>query len=242
MNVLWLLFMVSGPDPAQLWMDGSQAYAEGRFADAQGCFEALLDLGIDNEALQYNLGNVLFRQGRIGLAILHYSRAQRWDPLNVDLQENMALAMQQRKDPPIEDEQEDPFRRFKALLLLAPLALLWWGSAAFFALAGMLAAYAILRGRLGRMPGYGLVFSALLGLVLALWCHAQHLHLTRSDQAVVIESVADVHAGPSRKETISFTIHEGMRCQILDVSGEWYRIRLANGYNGWLPKSRIAAI
>jgi tetratricopeptide (TPR) repeat protein len=242
MNVLLLLCLMTGPDPAQLWTEGSQAYAEGRFSDARGCFEALLELGIDNEALQYNLGNIWFREGRIGLAMLHYSRAQRWDPLNGDLQENMALAMQQRKDPPIEEERADPFRRFKALLLLLPLALLWWSSAFFFTLAGLSAAFAILRGRLGRMPGYGLVLSALLGMGFGFWCHAQHIHLTRRDQAVVIETVADVHAGPSRKETISFTIHEGMRCQILDVSGDWYRIRLANGYNGWLPKSRIAAI
>ena len=59
---------------------------------------------------------------------------------------------------------------------------------------------------------------------------------------VLIAAKTDVRAGPVATETISFTIHEGVRCRIMGKTDGWLRIGLANGYNGWVPRASVAEI
>ncbi|MCB1049429.1 MAG: tetratricopeptide repeat protein [Acidobacteria bacterium] len=245
MICLWLIVLQTPPqmpDLAALLKDANAAYQAGSFEDAKDAYEQIYQAGIQNEVLFYNLGNAYFQLGKIGKAILFYYRAQRWDPLNPDIRDNLILAMNQRLDPPIEEEQLDPFRYLKAAMLWVPYPVLFWLASVLLGVGGVLGLRSVIVRGLSRRSGYALVLCVLLGFFVSFMAFAQYRHLTRADLAVVTAHEVDILAGPSKREGVSFTLHEGMRCQILDESGDYFRIRLANGYNGWIPKSRLEII
>jgi tetratricopeptide (TPR) repeat protein len=69
------------------------AKARDLFEKAAMHFEAIhREGGIDNGRLFYNIGNIYFRLGDTGKAILNYRRAERFIPNDVNLQQNLNYA------------------------------------------------------------------------------------------------------------------------------------------------------
>ena len=57
-------------------------YAKSKFQEAADSYESLIQRGINNGYLYYNLGNTYIRLGKIGPAILNYIHAQKLIPRN----------------------------------------------------------------------------------------------------------------------------------------------------------------
>lgn len=224
------------------WNAANEAYKNGQYEEAAIAYLSLLNQGIDNGPLHFNLGNAYLRSGKLGKAILHYYRAEKHLPFDDDLAHNLALANQMRQDPQI-DEENDPFLKkidhfMSAVDSRVPyyLAMICW------LLAGFASIGLVLGWDRQRLCGYTLVIAGIIAVLSTGLAFVQYRHLTRSDYAVVVANEIQVMSGPSRRETVSFTIHEGIRCQIMSASDDWVRIRLANGYNGWVPHAKIERI
>jgi SH3-like domain-containing protein len=59
---------------------------------------------------------------------------------------------------------------------------------------------------------------------------------------IVLAERVDVRTGPDADETKRFELHEGDRAQIVHRSGDWYRIALDSGENGWIEARSIEPI
>ena len=71
------------------------------YRQAVAGFSALVEAGVRNAALEYNLGNAYFRLNELGAAILHYARAQLLDPADQKIAANLEYARRQ-VEPAIE--------------------------------------------------------------------------------------------------------------------------------------------
>ncbi len=245
MTLLLSLFLYAAQtDPGldAIWQEANQRYRDGEHQQALDGYLALLDQGVDNGKLHYNLGNAYYRSGELGRAILHYHKARKFMPKDPDVAANLALANQKRVDPVIEGETEAFGDNFDGMLRQWPYAVSYFGALGLLALIGLIGLFKIIRPETGKWTGYVLVVGMVGATLLAAAAFVQHQRLTREDQAVVIAKKINVMSGPSTRETISFTIHEGIRCRILDETESWRRIRLANGYNGWLPRTAVEKI
>ncbi|MDX1778881.1 MAG: hypothetical protein R3339_08360, partial [Thermodesulfobacteriota bacterium] len=99
-------------DEAAFFMEAQKNYKEGKYSQAAGGFEKLLQNGDRNGALYYNLGNSYFKMGMLGKAILSYRLAELYTPRDEDLNANLNYARQLTKDR-IETKQWMPFlKRF----------------------------------------------------------------------------------------------------------------------------------
>jgi len=58
-----------------LFTKGNKSYDEGKFDQAIAEYEKIVNLGIKNYQVFYNLGNAYFRQNQLWKAILNYRRA-----------------------------------------------------------------------------------------------------------------------------------------------------------------------
>ncbi|MEI9894544.1 MAG: hypothetical protein WDN28_11820 [Chthoniobacter sp.] len=58
----------------------NQAYDQGKFAEAKGGYEKLLESGSGGANIYYDLGNADFRLGSAGRAILNYERGAGLEP------------------------------------------------------------------------------------------------------------------------------------------------------------------
>ena len=91
-----------------LFDKGNQSYEEGRFDQAIQQYEEILNLGIRDFRVFYNLGNAHFRQNQLGKAILNYRRALDLRPRDEDAQANLAFIKLFTLDK-IEEQKINPF-------------------------------------------------------------------------------------------------------------------------------------
>ena len=85
-------------DAAQLFVDANKFYLDEQYRNAALRYERLVQSGLRNGEIYYNLGNTYFKLGMLGKAILHYRLAELYQPRNEDLQANLKYARQLTKD------------------------------------------------------------------------------------------------------------------------------------------------
>jgi hypothetical protein len=79
---------------------------------------------------------------------------------------------------------------------------------------------------------------ALFSLTLAV----RALEVENRIEAIVMVDKVSVMSEPSDNATEQFFLHEGAKVRVEDTSGDYLRIRLADGKVGWMPKDTIEKI
>lgn len=69
------------------------AYDNGRFAEAVLLYDSLLNEGVDNPEVHYNLANACFKDSDLPKAVLHYRRAWYDLPRDPDIKANLHFAL-----------------------------------------------------------------------------------------------------------------------------------------------------
>lgn len=77
---------------SSLWQDGTEAYRQGRYAQAAESYAAVASAGVESGPLFYNLGNAYYRVGETGQAIRYYEKAQRLLPSDPRIAHNLDMA------------------------------------------------------------------------------------------------------------------------------------------------------
>src|SRR6266568_2887882 len=85
--------------PSAAFDAANKLYEQGKFADAAGDYEKLLQTGQASEAIYFNWGNALFKSGQIGRAISAYQQAERIAPRDPDVRANLQFARNQVSGP-----------------------------------------------------------------------------------------------------------------------------------------------
>ena len=71
---------------------------------------------------------------------------------------------------------------------------------------------------------------------------SQRADALSEDSAVVLSPVSSVKSSPGNTGTSLFIIHEGTVVEIKDIVGDWYRVTIADGREGWIPAADIEMI
>ncbi len=229
---------------SELLASGNAHYERGDFERAAEDYQRILDYGVENEIVHYNLGNAHFKGGRLGEAILSYERALRLDPRDREASDNLAYAVSLTVDRVQMPEPSFPRRALSWLIdTTSPREDAWLVLVAAFLLGATGTAWILAPSRAPRRaPLYlGAVLLAMAmwsggNLALAEWRGAS------SRQAVILAEKVDVLSGPSGGNISLFTVHEGLRVQIRNVREGWAQILLPNGLNGWVPAASLGIV
>ena len=237
--------LAQSPLPTEALLRANRLYEAGDFAAAAEAYQSLIDGGLRNSLLYYNLGNAWFKQGDLGRAILNYRRAARLAPRDPDIRANLSLARAQTADA-IKADGRAPLQELVTLaqtwLTLNETALLALGL--WFALAALV----IVRSHLP--PGRG---RALLQILLpataflflaALLALGSRLYDERSrPAAVVIAPEVNVTSGPGEQYITEFTLHSGAEVRLIERRDYWVRLVLPGGQlQGWVPADAVEAV
>ena len=219
--------------------DANHLYQQGDYTAAAAAYEHLAAQGYASPTLFYNLGNSYFRLEDWGHAILNYRRSLKLKPNDRDAKENLRMAESRTTDR----IEALPSVRMKESLSSAVgiLSAKGWRIAvlALAFIAG--ACYTMFRiapRRRQRKSAFITSVAATLLLVVAAVCAiSTQRTLSHIDTFVVLQPEAAILSAPEEASTIKFVVHEGTTANIEEQLGSWYRIRLADGNNGWINTS-----
>jgi hypothetical protein len=181
--------------------------------------------------------------GRLGEAILHYERAYRLDPTDVDILSNLEYARSLRLDRVETPEIAAPIRLARDVLdrigpdrlAIAVLLLVWIVSA-------LLVRYSTRRAGWTAASGWTIALLACaLVLVAASWWTTCH-RLEDRDLVVVLAKEIEILSGPGENHAPLVTVHEGLALELRAEREDWIQVRLPDGLNGWVPRRSVGFV
>jgi tetratricopeptide (TPR) repeat protein len=227
----------------KIFHEGDSAYQKGDFSAAEQHYLRILNSGIENAAVYYNLGNACFKQKRIGDAIYYWEKARRILPNDREIRENLELA-----NLLLVDRIEAPAGPLPVKFLSAITGFLTISQECIvllilFLLANVLF-FLYFRGAnsLAYRALIGCFATALMFLLVAgslSWKIYQNSYIK---EGIVLGQKVDVRSGPGQENITVFTIHEGIKVRIHQSENGWRQISLPNGWNGWLPQNNLGIL
>ena len=236
---LALVLMVGGfaahaNDFATAFDTANQLYMEGRFADAAAGYEAMLQTGNISEAILFNRGNALFKEGKTGLAIVAYREAQVLAPRDPDLRVNLQFARTRARGG-------TPYQINRWKSWLDSLNLNEWTAlvvAAFWVCFLLLAAAQWrkeLRAALGKyIIGAGLA-AAILGVCLVIELQSNYF----AKSAIVTIGEADIRTSPFDEAQSLFKVRDGIELEVLDHKDNWLEVADSAQRIGWVRRDEV---
>ncbi len=235
-NVLCLTSNVYSQQPSQLYASANALYKNNQFEEAAVAYEKILMQGYRTPEVYYNLGNSYFKLHNTGKSVLNFERAHKLAPEDEDIAHNLKLAQLKAVDKLIPVPQLGIVTSWNNLLTsqsskgwgIFALAFLW-ASLVLFVLY-----YFLLKSKwLFALCSLLFVFSVASVSLAFKQSQAEE----NSDTAILLVENVNVKSAPDANGTDLFTIHEGIKFQILDHVGNWNKIRLADGKVGWIEKN-----
>ena len=228
------------PQAVELYRQGNLLYEQSQFAEASRTYERIIQKGIQNGYVYYNLGNAYFRQQKVGQAILAYERANRLIPRDDDVKTNLAVANLKTIDqitiemPWFGRRMVDAITVNECTVLTSVLG----GLTLFIFLAFLLARAPTTRRVLVRV---GTIFCIVFILSGGLTGFKIYTTLTHQD-AIILNITAVIRSSPDETAAPLFSLHDGTKVQIIEIRGAWMRIQLTDGKNGWLQHEQLEVI
>ena len=249
-NFILFLFLIQSclvfsANPEQVFDAADKSYIQGDYKAAVLKYEQILSENkVCNTELYFNLGNAYFKLTDYPNAILNYERALKLNPNDDDIRFNISIANSKLEDK-IETVPELFYKRwFVSIREMASADA--WGivfivsllicSACFFL---YVLGNAILLRKLGFYAGLIMLIASCLFLSLGISMYKQQ---TNHNQAIVFSGSVPVKSSPVDSGTSLFVIHAGTKVNLIDELGDWVKIQLADGNEGWLPLSDLERI
>jgi tetratricopeptide (TPR) repeat protein len=211
----------------------NKLYYEGKFNEAAGAYEKLLQATPRSAVLYFNLGNAFFKAGQVGRAVAAYRRAEKLAPRDPDVRANLQFAHNQVQGPTLKPDQ--------FVASLNRLTVNEWTTLAgisFWLLCLILVARE-LAPRLRRSLQNLAVASGLLTLVLCICLGFAWNEQRSTSMAVMAAPEAAIRAGPFDTAKNLFTVHDGAELKVLDQKNDWVQVTPGNQRVGWVPKSTL---
>ena len=230
-------------NPDSLFRSAGEFYQQARYEEAADAYERIIALGKTNYATHFNLANTYYRLGFNGKAVVHYHRALRFEPGDPDATFNLQLALLRTRDR-IEPVPEVFLVRWLKEFgsLLSPdaasiLFIIFW-----IVLAASLTMIFSASGewifRLSRaMTLAGILVVITTGSMMLI-----QTGLLDTPRGVIISQSVTAKSSPDAGSVNVFVVHEGLTVDLKDEVGNWQRVVLPDGKEGWVQKNNLERI
>ncbi|MCG2417452.1 tetratricopeptide repeat protein [Aequorivita sp. F47161] len=239
-----LILLVSFSSIAQnqnLFDQGKELYKNGKYQQAINAWMQILDKGEHSAELYFNLGNAQYKLNQIGPSVYYYEKALQLSPNDSDIKNNLAFAENARIDS-IEPLPQTVFSKwYKSIAGVftfngwAILAVIF--SILFVAL--FLFYYFAYTEKRKRLLFASSMFAGIFLVTSLTMAFVTYSDFTKKQPAIIFASEIEVKTEPSMGSSVAFTLHEGTKVQISAQDGNWYRITLADGKDGWIPATDL---
>ena len=240
-----------GDNIEHLLLGANESYNKGAYQEAVSVYEQLLNAGLHNGHIYYNLANAYYRQGNIGKAVYNYRRALFLLPTDPDIKANLNLARKQTKDNLWAEESNSGITKLVLANYFTPRELYWMFIISYV---GFWALIFIQYHKQSPMLKLFLpIYTASL-----LWISASYfgtapswdgsysfafsIDSTTKRPAVVLAEELNVNSGDSDRYQVVFVLHQGAEILATEQRANWIHILLPDGKQGWAPSSHLGLL
>lgn len=220
----------------QWFEQANSAYNAGNYDSALVLYNHIVEYNMESVALYYNMGNTYYKKRDYPMAIYCYEKALKINPVNEEVQANLAianLAIVDKIEPLPQSFIQKGWNRLKYAMSEQQWAVL---SIVAFALV-LASLFLFLRSRRMslRKLGFfcGLALVVVLGLSVVCASRLKQ-YASTENQAIIMNPTVTVKSTPNEASVDLFVLHEGAKVEILDHAEGWNKIKIANGSIGWL--------
>ncbi len=198
-------------------------------------YERLARGGVGNGKIFYNIGNIYFRLGDIGRAIVNYRRAELYTPNDPNLKQNLSYALSQRQDRIEEMQKEKLMKTFffwhydlpsKARIILFTV---FYSGFWIFAVLVLFFRNSLVKWGLGISLVFAALFMGSLGVDM--YGGGDNIPGVLVDREIIARKGDSASYQPSFEEPL----HAGVDFKLLDNRGQWFYIELMDGRQCWVP-------
>ncbi len=228
-------------DAAMLAQQAELAYTEGDFQLSVNKYQQVVDAGVWNAEIFFNLGNAYYQTHDLGRALVNYRRAEQLIPRDDELRLNIARVRAQRIDPPVAEVgilvqiaqwTTDWFSNSEIGLLTL---MTWWLGCGFFVVYRLVPKSRTVSNWGSAIGGVLFVlFSSVAGMRIII----EYAH----PSAIVIVETVSVMTGPDAQYIEIFELHAGGEIRVVQKRNDWVRIQLPDLREGWVEAQEIEVI
>ena len=225
----------------KLFDQGKELYKNGKYQQAINSWMQILDNGQASSELYFNLGNAQYKLNQIGPSIYYYEKALQLAPNDSDIKTNLAFAENARVDA-IEPLPQSVFTKWYKNIADTFTFDGWAISAVVFSLLFVtlfLLYYFSYTEKRKRLLFATSMFAVIFLVGTVTMAFLTYSDFSKNQPAVIFSSQIEVKSEPSMGSNSAFVLHEGTKVQITAQDGNWYRILLADGKDGWVPSSDL---
>lgn len=202
--------------------------------------QRIVDGGISNGELYFNLGNALVQADDIGAAIGAYLQADRLLPGDPRIATNLAHARTLVSDHAVAATQFAPLDRAASLWRWFSYPARVWSAWIAWTLIWIIVAIGILTGWTTRVRWRPPIVAASLAcLAVSSTIGIDTIRREINPPGVLVHDLVVVRKGNGEGFAPAFTepLSRGAEFTMLEVRPGWYRIRLGDGQSGWIRTS-----
>jgi tetratricopeptide (TPR) repeat protein len=223
-------------------LQANRLYEKEQYDEAILVYQKLVQNGIHDAIVYYNLGNACYKNADIGCAILNYRRAQRLQPRDLDIKTNLTLARAQTAD--LLELEPKIFPAFVYGFLSD------WNNAnenALFTLAAWVILCLAVSGSIlaRRKRAWNPIIILLTAALFLMSSASLGIHMVQifgPPQAVIQAEIVDVRSGPGESYITEFQLHAGAEVQVIEPRSGWLRIQAPGDLQGWAPAESLETL
>ena len=209
------------------------AFAQKDYGRAAGDYQAILTQQGFSAPVLFNLANDYYLDGKLGLAILNFERAQLLAPDDADIALNLHVA---RAKAGLADRPTAWFDRATRFVSLNTLS--WLGGAAVLLIGvGMVVRLLKRSNPYGWSVGMAASVCLLLATMSAIGLRWPELH-----RAIVTVKNAPVYIAPVTVGQPLFTLAEGQAVSLRKAHGEFVLLETSDGHRGWVNRANVSSL
>lgn len=244
-NIFYLLLFVSQIFFAQTGFErGNDLYNKGKYDLAAKEYESVVAANKESVELYFNLGNCYYKLHQTAPAIYNYEKALVLNPSDKNVLNNIKFAQKQI----IDEIKVVPKVGFAKLLRdftgIYPFDTWAWItiSFAFLFLSFFIGYYFSQTVLLKRIFFLGMFIILLLLLMSLSAAFFEKSHFDNEKPAIVFAESIELRSEPQKSSSVTFVLHEGTKVYVEETLGNWKKIQLTDGTEGWIEAKSIKEV
>ncbi|KIO52325.1 tetratricopeptide repeat protein [Flavobacterium hibernum] len=245
-NIVYLFLLISQVFFAQSSFEkGNALYQKGQYQQAVNVYESIIKEDKQQSAeLYFNLANSYYKLNKVAPSIYNYEKALVLKPHDPDVLNNLKFA----KKLTIDEIKEVPkvgfaklIQNFTGIFNYNTWAKISVGIAFAFLLAFI--GYYFSQLTLSKRIYFIIMFVLLVALLLSLSAGmSEKSHFDNDRPAIVFAELSEVHSEPRKAGSAILLLHEGAKVYVKETVGQWKKIELTDGTEGWIESTTIKEV